>query len=151
MRVPGSNLLRQAQRMLHFQHVEWYRAAGRTINSVGQNVTSYLNPQRLKGSWQAVPRSLYLTYGLDLQKEYYTFYASANILDVARDISADQLIFNGNTYQVESANDWFAMDGWVGVLVVLTNLPIPVNSGPIFSFDQAYNFDNAPFADGFLG
>ena len=59
-----------------------------------------------------------MQYGLDLQKDYYTFYTSNDVLDIQRDVSGDQLIFNGKRYQVESNNDWYPMDGWKGIICV---------------------------------
>lgn len=118
MTVPGSNLLNQAFTVIARQTVNYYANTGRTTNSIGLDVTAYASVITLRGSFQPVPRKLYQQYGLDLQKSYYTFYCSANILDVARGVSGDQINFNGIRYQVESANDWFAMDGWVGVLCV---------------------------------
>ncbi len=52
------------------------------------------------------------------KKTYYTFYSSVDVLDIIRDTSSDKLGFNGEIYQVESSNDWFAVDGWTGVLAV---------------------------------
>jgi hypothetical protein len=55
---------------------------------------------------------------LDLQKDYFTFYLSNNILDIQRDISGDQVSFMGKRFQVESSNDWYQLDGWKGMLCV---------------------------------
>ena len=116
--VPGSNILNQALTVIARQQVVYYKMTGRTLNSVGQTITSYALGRSLRGSFQPVPRSVYPIYGLDLQKDYYTFYVSANVLDVGRDISGDQIAFNDDRFQIESANDWFAIDGWKGVLCV---------------------------------
>lgn len=116
MTTPGSNLLRQALTVIFPQVINYYPAIGRSINSVGQYVTLYGAGQLIRGSFQAVPRKLYQQYGLDLQKSYYTFYTLNDLIDVERDVSNDQLTYNGLRYQVESDNDWFAQDGWKGVL-----------------------------------
>jgi hypothetical protein len=118
MTVPGSNLLNQAFTVIAQQTVNYYSNTGRTTNAIGFDISSYAAAALLKGSFQPVPRKLYQVYGLDLQKSYFTFYCSANVLDIARGVSGDQINFNGVRYQVESANDWFALDGWVGVLCV---------------------------------
>lgn len=102
------------------QTVSYYRNTGRSVNDVGQYVSTYDTATQLRGSFQPVPRKLYEQYGLDFQKDYFTFYASTNILDVARNVSGDKITFNGNSYQCESANDWYAVDGWKGVLCVKT-------------------------------
>lgn len=114
----GFNILDLASTIIEFQTVDYYQDSGTTLNVIGQDLTSYETVTQIVGSFQPVPKSLYYTYELDLQKSYFTFYTSNNILDVQRDISGDQIAFNGRVYQVESANDWFATNGWKGVLVV---------------------------------
>lgn len=116
--VPGCDLLDLAFTVINSQTVMYYQYADRTLNSIGQYVATYSDPFPLEGSFQPVPRNLYSQYGLDFQKEYWTFYASLEILDVSRDVSGDQLTFGGSLYQVLSDNDWYKIDGWGGVLCV---------------------------------
>lgn len=116
--IPGQNLLNMALTLIQRQAVTYYQCSGRTQNSVGQDVASYNRPVAITGSFQPVPRSLYEQYGLDLQKEYYIFYVSKDTIDVGRDVSGDQLAFNGARFQCESNNAWFPMDGWNGVICV---------------------------------
>jgi hypothetical protein len=116
--IPGSNLLNMALSVIAKQSVQYFKFAGRTTNAIGNFGNTYDAPTTLQGSWQFVPRALYQQYGLDLQKSYATFYVSANVVDIAREVAGDQLTFNGRRYQVESTNSWFAQDGWVGVLCV---------------------------------
>ena len=118
MTVPGSNILTTALRVIAKQTVLYYEFLARTPNAVGQDVSVFFPPVPIQGSWQAVPRSLVSQLGLDWQKRYYNFYVPKNVLDVARDISGDQIQFQGRQYQVLSASDWFGVDGWVGVMVV---------------------------------
>ena len=59
-----------------------------------------------------MPRILMMHYGLDMQKDYYTFYTSNNVIDLDRDVTADQVAFDGQLFQVESDNDWYKLDGW---------------------------------------
>jgi hypothetical protein len=117
--IPGSNLLNRALKIIAKQTVTYYKSLGRTLNDVGQDVTAYNEPVSIAGSLQPVSRVLYEKLGLDLQKTYYTFYTSNNVIDVGRNVSGDQFVFNGQRYQVESNNDWYAQDGWKGVLCVL--------------------------------
>lgn len=114
--IPGSNLLNIALTVIAPQAVTYYQYVSRAVNDVGQDITVYAPPVVLRGSLQPVPRQLYEAYGLDLQKSYYTFYTLSNLLDVGRDVSGDQISFNNTRFQCESANDWFAIDGWKGVL-----------------------------------
>lgn len=116
--IPGQNILNMAFTMIAKQTVTYYKFISRSPNSVGQDVTVYAAPVAMTGSFQAVPRKMYRELGLDLQKGYSTFYTSNNLLDIARDVSGDQIAFNGRRFQVQSNNDWFAQDGWKGVLCV---------------------------------
>ena len=116
--IPGQNLLNMALTVIQRQTITYYQYVSRSLNAVGQDVTVYAAPVSIVGSWQPVPRQLYMSYGLDLQKDYFTFYTSNNLLDIERDVSGDQLVFNGARYQCQSNNDWFALDGWKGILCV---------------------------------
>ena len=126
MNVPGSNILKMALTVLHRQIIHYYKFGYRTLNNIGQDVTVYQSPIPVRGSFQPVPRNLYQVYGLDLQKEYYNFYSLNNVLDIDRDISGDQIAFNGQRYQCESANDWFVTDKWKGILCVRIGLDTPL-------------------------
>lgn len=148
--IPGSNLLNIALTAIARQTIAYYQAIGRALNNVGQDVTTYALPVNIVGSFQPVPRTLYQQYGLDLQKSYYTFYTSNNLIDVARNVSGDQIIFNNQRFQCESNNDWYAIDGWKGVLCVLVQ-----NAGewqPVFGYNttpstnENMNFNNGGFA-----
>lgn len=116
MNVPGSNLLAQALTVIISQTVSYFQATARSLNDVGQYITTYAEPLSIRGSFQAVPRNLYYQYGLDLQKNYYTFYSLNDIIDIKRNVSNDQIEFNGQRFQCESNNDWFAVDKWKGIL-----------------------------------
>jgi hypothetical protein len=116
--IPGQNLLNMCLTLIAKQSIIYYRFVSRAPNAVGQDITTYAAPVTIVGSFQAVPRKEYYLYGLNLQKNYSTFYSSNNVLDVSRDVSGDQLTYNGLRYQVESNNDWYAQDGWKGILVV---------------------------------
>ncbi len=117
--IPGMNLLDMAFTVISQQSVLYARSTGRTLNVNGHWVTTYATPITITGSFQPVPRSMYEKYGLDFQKVYYTFYTSNNVKDLQRNVSGDQITFNNQLFQCESNNDWFAQDGWLGVLCVL--------------------------------
>ena len=116
--IPGQNVLKMALTLIAKQSVTYYAYLSRSTNAVGQDITVYSPPVRIVGSFQPVPRQLYMQYGLDLQKDYSTFYTSNNILDVTRDVSGDQIVYRNRRYQVESNNDWYRQDGWKGVLCI---------------------------------
>lgn len=118
--IPGSNILRRALRLLKSQCVSYIQAYNRTINTNGQYATEFNNPVTIYGSFQPVPKRLYITYNLDFQKSYFVFYTSNNLVDIQRDVSADQIQFQNQLYQCLSSDaDWFGIDGWKGVLCVL--------------------------------
>jgi hypothetical protein len=117
--IPGSNLLNVALTLIARQTITYYAATGRTLNAVGQYVTTYASSTTIVGSFQPVPRKLYQIYGLDFQKSYFIFYTSNDLIDVQRNVSTDQIGFNSQLYQCISNNDWFAIDGWSGILCVL--------------------------------
>lgn len=147
--IPGQNLLNMALTVIARQGVTYYLSEGRTVNAIGQDITIYGPPRAVVGSFQPVPRKLYQIYGLDLQKDYFTLYSSNNILDVDRDISGDQIAFNGQRFQCESDNDWFAMDGWKGVLCVHIGPDVAdtvvFGFGTIPSSNTNLNFGNSNF------
>lgn len=116
--IPGANILNMALQIIAKQTVQYYAFVSRALNAVGQDIATYAAVQNIVGSWQPVPREVYVLYGLDLQKDYFTFYTSNNVLDVTRDVSGDQIAYRGRRYQVESNNDWYQLDGWKGILCV---------------------------------
>ncbi|MEJ2767553.1 phage collar protein [Mycetohabitans sp. B46] len=116
--MPGSNLLSLALSVIGKQRVEYYRFLGRETNDVGIDVNRYAPPVPLYGSVQAVDRNLYQYLGLDFQKRYIRLYACAQLQDVARDRSSDQIEFASQRYQLLSDADWFNINGWDGALCV---------------------------------
>jgi hypothetical protein len=116
--IPGSNLLSVALSVISSQSVQYFKFNGRTTNAIGLFDDTYDAPVTLQGSWQFVPRNLYMQNGLDMQKIYANFYVSANIIDVQRDVAGDQFIYEGRRYQAESLTPWFTQDGWVSILCV---------------------------------
>jgi hypothetical protein len=146
--IPGQNLLNMALTIIARQALNYYRFAGRSLNSVGQDVTVYEPVTVIYGSFQPVPRNLYQQYGLDLQKDYYVYYTSTNNWDVQRDVSGDQIAFNGKRYQCESNTAWYALDGWNGVLCVYVGLDVA--DQPVWGFgsnppNTYVNFGNGNF------
>ena len=116
MSTPGSNILAQALKVIKPQTLQYFKYLGRTVNSVGQYVTAYEPVVNIRGSFQPVDKKLYAQYGLDLQKDYFTFYTLNNLLDITRDVSNDQLGYQGSRYQCESNVEWFTLDKWKAVL-----------------------------------
>lgn len=118
MLIPGSNILQMALSLIAAQSFQYIAYITRTIQPNGQYLTTYASPITLQGSVQPVPRTLFEQLGLDLQKNYVNIYVSRDILDISRDVSGDQIIYNGNNYQVLSKTAWDAVDGWDAILCV---------------------------------
>lgn len=123
MNIPGANLLALAHTVIGFQTVKHYVETSRTNNAIGQFVTAFADPVDIQGSFQPVPRQKYAEMGLDATKIYATFYSSTPIADVDRNRSGDQLEFDGKRWEIAGTNDWTAIDGWNGVLVVRVRNP----------------------------
>lgn len=152
MPIPGSNILQQALSVIAASEVNYFMATGRSLNSIGQDVTTYAAPVSLFGSFQPISKSMYEQYGLDLQKSYFNFYVSANIQDTQRDRSGDQIVFGDLRFQCESNTEWFRIDGWKAILCVLiekVNLTENVfGFGATPSINNNQNFANANFYSG---
>lgn len=119
MLVPGSNLLNMAFSAIARQSFQYVAQSTDALNSIGLNAPTYAAPVSTTGSVQAIPKRLYELYGLDLQKTYFNFFLEQTVIDVGRDVSGDQFIFQGNKYQCLSITPWFGIDGWVEVLTIL--------------------------------
>lgn len=118
MTIPGSNLLNAALSVIAKQTFTYHKFKSRTTNEVGQDVSEYCPPVTIQGSVQPLPRNLYQAYGFDLQQNYVNFYASRRFLDVTRDVSGDQIVFQGRKYQCLSTTPWFGIDNWDQILCV---------------------------------
>ena len=150
MNIPGSNLLNMALRVIAPASFIYYACASRALQPNGQWLANYLAPVQLQGSAQPVPRNLYAQNGLQFDKLYYHFFVPQSIVDVARDVSGDLMVFNGQTYQCQSITPWFAVDGWVEILAVaiptvtlVTALTYPTAGGyvtdDVLTFTATYN------------
>ena len=121
MRVPGSNLFKQATKMIRKQQITYVKDLGRTKNSIGQYITEYSDPMPIMASVQAMQRDKYQQLGLDLQRNYIKIFASQELQDLERGKSGDKVTWNGRDYQLTSDVDWNAMDGWEYVIAVLVS------------------------------
>ena len=120
MSVPGSNLLGMASRLIRFQAIAWQRNIGVTQDAAGIDVSTFAPPFKIMASVQAVPRSVIVREGLDLQQNYLMVYTTQALQDLKRDKTPDLLIFGGRKYNVESNTNWKIQDGWLGSVVIDT-------------------------------
>lgn len=125
MNVPGSNLLKLALQAITPSTVKYYAYVSRTINAIGLYETTFAASVDILGSVQAVPQSMYQQLGLDFTKNYVMFYSTQLIGEVTRDRTGDQFEFGGKRWQVESSNNWHAIDGWNGLLAIHVPEPTP--------------------------
>lgn len=118
MLVPGSNILNMALSVIGKQSFQYLAFKERVTQPNGNDVATYNSPMILQGSIQPVQRTLYVQLGLDLQRNYINVYVSRDILDITRDVSGDQIIWNCKKWQCLSKTAWSAIDGWDQVLCV---------------------------------
>lgn len=118
MSVPGSNILGMAMGLIGAQAVGWLQFSSMTTNPAGVKVPTWAAPVTVYGSFQAVSSKLIHELGLDLSRNYGTFFASRNFGDVGRDKTGDRLTYAGKTFQVISKTPWHAQDGWDYVMCV---------------------------------
>ena len=124
MTVPGSNLLNMAMGLIGAQAVGWRKYLGKTTNAAGFDVVTWAAAVTTYGSFQPVTAAMIQQLGLDMTKNYATFFASAEFGDPDRDKTGDRLTYAGKTYQIESKTPWHAQDSWEYVLCVeVTNAP----------------------------
>lgn len=114
--IPGSNILSMALSVIARQSFTYKAYISRQTLAQGYDVTTYADPVDLTGSVQPVPRELFDQMGLDLQGDYIKVFLEKRVLVVERDVSGDEVIYNGDTYQVLSSTPWYAADGWMELL-----------------------------------
>lgn len=116
--IPGSNILARAAGLIGQQVVAWSQFQGMTTSAAGFEVPTWADPVDIPGSLQPVSATLVQQLGLDMTRNYVTFFASANFGDVDRDKTGDRLAYAGRVYQIESKTPWHAQDGWEYVVAV---------------------------------
>ena len=77
MRIPGSNLLNTALRVIDSEPVWLHRYQSRTSNSIGVDSSVYFPRIKIAASVQAVPREKYSAMGLDFKKIYVQIFTTA--------------------------------------------------------------------------
>ena len=116
--IPGANLFNVASRLIGMQKVQYMKNIGRVQDKSRNWISKFAAPVMLRASVQAVNRSKYQELGLELQKNYVNIFTTADIVDIERDASGDQFIFNHRLYQMESETSWTVQDGWASCLCV---------------------------------
>ena len=123
MATPGSNLLDDALTLICPDSFQYYRFMDIQTNGIGLDVRRYAPPTSVRGSVQAVDRSLYADAGLDFSKRYLQIWTSTDVSDLYRARAGDQVQWEGSRWEVTSENDWHPMDGWNSFLAVQVPTP----------------------------
>lgn len=116
--IPGADLLAMALSIMEPATVLLYPFVSRNVNAVGYEVGTHGEPITLEGSVQAVPLAEFEKLGLDLSREYITFYASAVMQNSGRDRENDYLVWAGFRWDIVNVTAWHGIDGWSSVLAV---------------------------------
>ena len=112
------NILNMAMSVLGKQKFTYLRYRERTVNAEGIYLSDFANGVGTSGQVQAVPREMFIKYGLDFQKTYLMVFVSKDVLDLERGVAGDMIKYANDTYQVVSETDWFDINGWTSVLCV---------------------------------
>lgn len=145
--IPGFDILGLALMAIQRQEFLYRPFISRSLNGIGDQIPVYGPLVDVSGSVQPVPRTMYQFMGLDFQKFYMNFFIERAVIDIARDVSGDQFIFQGKTFQCLSRTAWHNIDGWDQVLCV--EVPYAnYEPGLNWGFDQYHqNYDNGNFTD----
>lgn len=112
------NLLNIAASVIPQQVVVWRRFVNRTQDARGRWINEYAEPENVIGSFQPVDARTAKELGFDLSRSYATLHTSHDLQDVQRGTAPDQIIFDGEAYDVVGETDWYAQDGWKHVYCV---------------------------------
>lgn len=128
MSTPGSDLLRQALRMVRPVPFDYYRALGRTVNAKYRETVAYAPVQEIWGSPQPLSSARVQQLGLKATRNYMTFYASDNFASPSREGAADLFHFGGKAYEAVDGVSWVVQDGWEGVVAAEVGPAEPVET-----------------------
>ncbi|VFR32551.1 Phage protein [plant metagenome] len=116
--IPGINLLALAGGVIAMQTAQWRRFKSRAQNGRGLWVNEFDPDVPIRGSWQPVGESTIRDLGLDTSKRYFNLYTSNPIDNVQRGEAPDQIVYGGRLHDVVGHSDWYAQDGWRGIMCV---------------------------------
>ena len=119
MSIPGSNLLVQALGVIKPQQVVYFKFTENTTTGAGRKIPQFEPGVPIPiGSVQTVPRNRYQILGLDVEKNYITWFVPMNVAGTGRDTAGDRITYGGRKYQLSSQNPWVLQDGWMSVIGV---------------------------------
>lgn len=118
MRILKANLLNVALKAIGMQTLHWYSFSNRTQNDRGLWVNEYIDQGLVKGSWQPVDARTIKELGFDTKLQYHNFYVSKPINVFSRNEAPDYFIIEGRKHEVVGGSEWYAQNGWKGLLCV---------------------------------
>lgn len=118
MITPGSNFFFQAASVIALTPVPYSRFVARTQNPAKQWISTHEPPVDVPMSVQRVPRSKYIQFGLEFQRNYVRLFAPVEMVDLDRDCGGDLIEWHGRQYKIESQNTWYLQDGWAMALAI---------------------------------
>lgn len=120
--IPGGDILAMALSVIESTAVQYYAFDSRQLNDIGLEVSTYAAPETIEGSVQAMPLSEYNNLGLDLSREYITFYAEKDMHNSGRDRENDYFTWDGYRWDIVNVTAWYGIDGWSQVVAVKDTL-----------------------------
>lgn len=113
-----NNLLNIALQVIPKQSILWKKFVSTGEDDRGRSCAHYAEPVALQASVQPVTARDYQAYGLDLNRKYFTIWASAGMESVARNASPDRFTYAGMELEAVDNTDWLAHNGWRSILCV---------------------------------
>lgn len=98
-----------------FSYMKWL---GKETNELGIEVPRYGEPIEVEGHCQPTTNSMYASLGLDLEKNYNSFWIPSNVVSLDEQTNPDKITFGGSNWIVIKTVDWFSYDGWTEVIAV---------------------------------
>jgi len=112
------NLLNTALSILPKTTALWYRFDKLVVDDRGKEKAQYKEPLKIIGSFQAVDVQTIQELGLEIKREYKTFYTSNNLKLVNQSTSPDYLEISGSVYDIINSTNWHDINGWSGFLCI---------------------------------
>ena len=96
---------------------EYYPPTSTTINSIGVEIPSEVEPLVYTGSIQAVENKLYSQLNLDLTKNYKTVFCPELLETLAEETTPGQIKYNGKMYDIISNQNWWETNGYTQCII----------------------------------
>ena len=119
MKIPGSNNLRMARRLIATQSFTLFRPSGTVLTDDGEPVTVLSKAETIRNaSIQPVSQDRYLDLGLNLKKIFYQVWADIDLSSPLRTDAEAVIEYGGQRFRVCTDVPWFSTDGWSQFMIV---------------------------------